>query len=82
MIGRNKLGKVNLSLTGQLNQQFTVQPTNEGWGLGWADKEKLERAKSFETKYRKPIYNLTQEELENIGKSVNDYLDAIFEGTD
>jgi hypothetical protein len=80
--GRNLLGKVNLSLSGQLNSQFTVIPTNEGWGLGWADKEKLERAKGFEKKYSKPIYNLSQEELENIGKSVNDYLDAIFEGTD
>ncbi len=81
-IGRNILGKVNLSLSGQLNKQWTLQPTSDGWGLGWADAEKYNRAKGFEKKYHKPIYDLTKEEIENVEHSANDYIDAIFKGTD
>ena len=62
-IGRNKLGTVNLSLSGQLNSQLTVQPTARGYGFGWPDEEKLKRARALERKYGKKIYDLTEDEL-------------------
>lgn len=61
-IGRNQLGTVNLSLSGQLNNQLNVQPTSRGYGYGWPDTEKLRRAIGLEKKYRKKIWALTEEE--------------------
>ncbi len=63
-IGRNQLGTVNLSLSGQLNNQLTIQATAKGYGYGWPDKEKLKRANALEKKYGKYIYGLTEEELQ------------------
>lgn len=62
-IGRNVIGKVNLSLSGQLDAQFTLIQTPSGWGLGWLDAEKIKRAKALQDKkYRKKIWALTDEE--------------------
>lgn len=64
-IGRNTLGKVNLSLSGQLDAQLTLIQTPLGWGLGWFDVEKYRRAVALqERKYKKPIWALTSEESE------------------
>lgn len=67
-IGRNELGSVNLSLSGQLNAQFTVQPTANGVGLGWPDAEKFKRALALEKKYGKQIWKLTADEK---GKAIS-----------
>lgn len=62
-IGRNVLGKVNLSLSGQLDSQLTLIHTQAGWGLGWADTEKYLRAKALQDKkYKKKIWALSAEE--------------------
>ena len=61
-IGRNRIGSVNLSLSGQLNAQFGIQPTENGYGLGWADIKKRELAAALEKKYGKKIWGLTPEE--------------------
>jgi hypothetical protein len=61
-IGRNKLGSVNLSLSGQLNSQLSIQPTETGYGIGWEDAEKFKIAKAMEKKYGKKIWALTEEE--------------------
>ena len=64
-IGRNVLGKVNLSLSGQLDNQFTLIQTPVGWGLGWLDSEKIKRAKALQDfKYKKRIWGLSKEEGE------------------
>jgi len=68
-IGRNQLGTVNLSLSGQLDKEFTLIATSKGWGLGWNDEKKLKRAKHLEKKYGKAIYQPTQEELEIISET-------------
>ena len=65
-IGRNEIGTVNLSLSGQLNAQLSVQPTSRGYGFGWPDGEKLKRAKALGKKYRKKIWALTQEEKSQV----------------
>ena len=63
-IGRNQLGKVNLSLSGQLDSQLTLIATPKGYGLGWVNDEMPERAKNLEKKYKKKIWQLTNEEAE------------------
>lgn len=63
-IGRNQLGKVNLSLSGQLDTQFTLVATAMGYGLGWANDEMFERAGHLEKKYGKKIWALTEEEAQ------------------
>lgn len=77
-IGRNQLGSVNLSLSGQLNSQLTVMPTSRGYGFGWPDKEKLLRARALEKKYRKKIWALTKAEQEQVKAiTINHFTNAI-----
>ena len=62
-IGRNQLGSVNLTLSGQMQNQLAVLPTNGGWGIGFQNAELLKRAVMFETqKYKKQIWALTADE--------------------
>lgn len=62
-IGRNKLGSVNLSLSGQMQNQLAVMPTQSGWGIGFQNAELLKRAVMFETqKYKKQIWALSVDE--------------------
>lgn len=68
VIGRNRLGSVNLSLSGTLNNQLTLQATERGYGIGWANAELYKRAKALEKKYGKPIWKLTDEET---GKTIS-----------
>jgi hypothetical protein len=78
-IGRNTLGKVNLSLSGQMNNQFTVQPSSNGYGIGWGDTEFTDRAKGFELKYKKKIWALSKEELQLVKDTAKKYVtDALF----
>jgi len=63
-IGRNELGTVNLSLSGQLQKQFTIIPADNGWGMGWPNDEMYFRALALEQKYGKPIWALTKEEYD------------------
>lgn len=78
-IGRNEIGSVNLSLTGQMQNQLSVIETSNGFGLGWADSEVYKRAVFFEdTKYKKDIWGLTDEELEQSNLiATENLLDAI-----
>jgi hypothetical protein len=61
-IGRNQLGKVNLTLTGNMMNLLAVFPTEQGWGIGWADTKFARRARFFERKYGKSIFNATPSE--------------------
>lgn len=63
VVGRN-IGKVNLSLSGQLNNQMTIIATSKGYGIGWNNTET--RAKYFPKKYKKEIWLPTKTELELI----------------
>lgn len=76
-IGRNQLGSVNLSLSGQMANQFSVVATADGYGLGWADTEKLERAKHLENKYGK-VWGLTEGEKELANEIIADHFKQIF----
>lgn len=64
-IGRNKLGSVNLFLSGQLANQFAIVKTSRGYGLGWSNTEMFERVGHLEKKYGKKIFAMTEDELKN-----------------
>lgn len=53
---------MNLTLSGQLASQFSVIESAAGYGLGWTDEEKVNRALAFESKYGKKIWALTDDE--------------------
>lgn len=64
-IGRNRLGKVNLSLSGQIANQFSVIATSNGYGLGWSNTEMQDRAAALEKKYGQDsfkVWALTESE--------------------
>lgn len=63
--------KVNLSLTGQQNNQFVVIATEDGYGLGWNNSEMPKRARGQEVKYGKPIYALTEDEQKKVTEVAN-----------
>lgn len=64
-IGRNKIGSVNLQLSGQMMNEMSVFPTSKGWGIGWSNKKLLERARFFESgeKYGRKIFGASSREL-------------------
>ena len=57
-----RVDTVNLSLSGQLNNQLVVIPTQTGYGIGWQNTEFLNRAYALEKKYKKLIWALTENE--------------------
>ena len=61
-IGRNMLGKVNLTLSGQMMNQMRIFPTSKGWGTGWTNSELTERAYGFHKKYGKIIFGASPSE--------------------
>lgn len=63
-IGRNQLGKVNLSLSGQLNNQLTIVTNQYGFTIGWPNAEMKKRADALEKKYGKPIWDMSEKERE------------------
>ena len=61
-IGRNMLGKVNLTLSGQLMNQMRIFPTSKGWGTGWTNSQFTDRAYAFHKKYGKTIFGASPAE--------------------
>jgi hypothetical protein len=74
-IGRNKTGTVNLSLSRDFQNKMTIIATNNGWGIGWLENEKYQRALHFQNKYQKQIFSQTEQEQEITQKVINNYLD-------
>lgn len=74
-IGRNQLGTVNLSLSGQMSNQFVVIAIGDSkYGLGWLNEEMFNRAEWFEKKYGKKIWDLTDNELKLVNEIVKEEL--------
>jgi hypothetical protein len=77
-IGRNELGSVNLSLSGQLNSQLKIIPTETGEGYGWDNKKQLDIALAMERKYGKKIWGLSEEEEKLVGDIVKEFISDAF----
>lgn len=74
-------GFVNLSLSGQLNNQLTITTNGKKYEIGWPNKEMKERAVHLEKKYGKKIWSPSDEEKELILKSASDFLKNAFSKT-
>jgi hypothetical protein len=73
-IGRNKIGTVNLSLSRDFQNKMTIIGTSNGWGIGWLEDEKYNRALHFQEKYRKQIFSQTKNEAEITKKVIDNFL--------
>lgn len=73
--------KVNLSLSGQMNNQLSIIATdNGGYGLGWPNTEMYKRSQALEAKYKKKIWALMEEETtQAAGVAQNVINDALSE---
>ena len=77
-IGRNSLGRVNLSLTGNMMNSLILQKTSSGWGIGWLSANYARRAAHFENKYGKRIFYLSSKEKKAAINSVSISLKNVF----
>lgn len=60
--------KVVLSLTRQMENDFSVVATPEGYGLGYKNDENFKKSQYAEKTYNKKIFDLTETEKENVVK--------------
>lgn len=58
--------KVILSLTRQMESDFSVQATEKGYGLGFNNSLNFDKSQWVEATYKKPIYPLTSSEKEQV----------------
>lgn len=72
--------KVILSLTRQMENDLSVVLMDSGYGIGYSNPENLNKAIWNERRYRKPIWNLSKEELQIADDVVNDHLSKIING--
>lgn len=56
--------KVILSLTRQMENDFSVIDLNNGWGLGYKNGFNYEKSQWAEEKYKKKIFSLSEKEFE------------------
>lgn len=66
--------KVVLSLTRQMESDFSVQPTDGGYGLGYNNSENFDKAQWSEATYKKKIFDLTDSEKEQVIEVANEYI--------
>jgi len=65
---------VVLSLTRQMENDFSVQPTDKGYGLGFNNDENYNKAIWNEKRYAKLIYGLTENEKQKVIDVADKYL--------
>ena len=66
--------KVILSMTRQMENDMSVIPIPEGYAIGFSNPDNFQKAIWNETRYRKSIWKLSQEELKIVNDVVNDHL--------
>ncbi len=69
--------KVILSLTRQMESDFSVQPTDDGYGLGYNNSINFDKATWAEARYKKKIFALTDQEKEMVIEIANTYSNNI-----
>ncbi len=71
--------KVILSLTSQMEQHLIVIQTSDGYGLGYENEFDYNKAVWNEARYKKPIWALSVEELDNMEDTINQFLNVATE---
>jgi len=72
--------KVVLSLTRQMEDDLSVIPIDDGYGIGYNNPDNFKKAIWNETRYKKSIWNLSEEELKTVDRVVNDHLSKALNG--
>ena len=72
--------KVIISLTRQMENDFSVQATNTGYGLGYNNAENVKKVEYVEHTYDKKIFSLTAEEKELARKTAEEFVSNIVNG--
>lgn len=70
--------KVIISLTRQLENDYSVQATGKGYGIGFNNKLNKEKAWWVEETYNKIIFNLSKSEKEYINERLQELTDQAF----
>jgi len=66
--------KVIISLTGQLENGYTIMPLANGTAIGFANTENFNKSQWVEKTYKKKIFNVTKDELKMIYEAGQDYI--------
>lgn len=77
---RSEDKKVVLSLTRQEENDFSIQPTNDGYGLGYTNEENFKKSQWAEKRYNKKISDLTTEEKELVVKVAEHEVNRLLNG--
>lgn len=72
--GRTSDANVILSLTGQMENDFSIVPDEGGWGLGFKNDLNMDKHNWMEDLYSEVIYALTKSEESNMVKDVQNYV--------
>lgn len=72
--------KVVASLTRQMESDFSVQATSEGYGLGFNNDENFNKSQYVEATYKKKIYGLTDTEKEQAVEVAGNYTNRKLNG--
>lgn len=79
--GRGKDEKVIVSLTRQLENDWAVIPTENGYGIGFKNPLNTQKAKWVEENKGKKIFKLTAEERQEAVLSIRDQVKKLLSGS-
>jgi hypothetical protein len=65
---------VILSLTGKMENNFIIGATANGYGLGFTNEKDFQKSQWCEETYGKPIYKPTVQEVTDVQKNVEDFV--------
>lgn len=74
---RTSDNKVVLSLTRQMENDLTVMPTVNGYGIGYKNDFNFDKSQWAEQKYKREIFSLTKEEEQQVLTGINEYINAL-----
>jgi hypothetical protein len=78
--GRGQSRKIIVALTSQLEQDWSVQPTQNGYGIGFNNVFNAEKMRWVEEQKGKIIANLSSEEKQYINERLQELVDNAFNG--
>lgn len=78
LAGRGKSRKVIVALTSQLEQDWSVQATRTGYGIGFNNPLNAKKARWVEEQKSKIIFNLSAKEKEYISERVQELVNGAF----
>jgi len=77
--GRGESRKIIVALTSQLEQDWSVQPTDKGYGIGFNNQFNADKARWVEENKGKIIFNLSADEKKYISERLQELVNEAFE---